>query len=101
MNNLILEQQVKEFVAKETAVRVEKLTLETDLLKDLGVDGNDALELLEKYWEVFQIDLSQFQFSKCFGSEGSPSLFFSSDEPPFEPLTIQDLVDGVKAGELI
>ena len=100
MNDLTLEQQVKELVAKETAVRIEKLTLETDLLKDLGVDGNDALELLEKYWEVFQVDLSQFQFSKHFGPEGGLSLFFPSNEPPLETLTIQDLVDGVKAGEL-
>ena len=100
MNKLILEQKVKELVAKETAVRIEKLTLETYLLKDLGVDGYDALELLEKYWEVFQVDLSQFQFSKHFGPEGGPKLFLSSDEPQLEPLTIQDVVDGVKAREL-
>ena len=81
MNDLTFEQQVKELVAKETEVRIERLTLETDLLKDLGVDGNDALELLEKYWEVFHVDLLQFKFSKHFGPEGGPNLFFSSDEP--------------------
>ena len=105
--DLTLEKKIKQLVAQETEVRVEKLALETRLLEDLGVDGDDAFELLEKYSETFKVDFSKFQFSKYFGQEAGLDilsiffyLFFPSHIPQSEPLTIQDLVDAANIGEI-
>lgn len=66
-----IEEQVKSFVAKQTAYRIDKISMSTELGKDLGVDGDDAVELLEKFSNKFQVDLSAFQFDQYFGGEAS------------------------------
>jgi acyl carrier protein len=42
------------FVAEETATSPERISLETSLQKDIGVDGDDAEELMEKFSEPFK-----------------------------------------------
>jgi acyl carrier protein len=65
-------ERVRQFVAREASVRVETLTPETRINYDLGVDGDDAVELLEAFMEEFRVDLSAFEFNRYFGPEGGP-----------------------------
>jgi hypothetical protein len=72
--------------------------------KDLGIDGDDGVELMENFSKEFQVDLSTFQFDKYFGIESgfNPimwvlSIFFCSSILKLESLTVQDLVDSAKA----
>ena len=103
MNNVTIEDRVKSLVAQQTAIRIEKLSLQTELGKDLGVDGDDAVELLSKFSEEFQVDLSTFQFDKYFGPEAGIDpiwaliSFLDASRRKLEPVTIQDLVDAAKA----
>jgi acyl carrier protein len=98
-----IEHKVIEFIARETGFSVKDITSESDLFKDLGIDGDDATELITKFGQKFNIDMSNFNFTKHFGSEGSfiPFLvFFPSwwkSRCKLKPITISDLVKAAES----
>ena len=49
MNHIDIEMKVKKIVSKQTGYNFKQLSLKTDLSRDLGVDGDDAMELLENF----------------------------------------------------
>jgi len=65
-----LEARVRKFVAEFCSVRPERIDRQTTLLGNLGVDGDDAVELFMAFEKEFQVDLSGLDLSKHFGSEG-------------------------------
>jgi hypothetical protein len=54
-------------------VAPEKIKLESRLLHDLGINGDDAEYLLMDYSKTFHVDMSEFNFWKFF--MGEPNLF--------------------------
>lgn len=66
----ILEESVIEFVAAFTGSKSERIHLHTTLYGDLGVAGDDGLDLIQAYGKEFQVDLAEFQSERHFGSEG-------------------------------
>lgn len=71
---------------------------------DLGLDGDDADEFLKAYSKKFQVDLSNFNFTKYFQPEGISFfqglyswLFLKNKQIP---LTISDLIVGIENGKL-
>jgi hypothetical protein len=89
-----------------------RLRLDTTLLGDLGIDGDDGLELMADFGRKFNVDLMQFEPSKHFGPEGGcfPPLalyvllrtWVMGD--PHEavgllPISIRDLVRAAEAGK--
>lgn len=68
---ILISKKVKAFVAQQTGARVEEIVVQTELVKELGVDGDDAIEFFEKFSEEFQVDLSTFKFNKHFGTEAA------------------------------
>ncbi|WP_324282069.1 DUF1493 family protein [Cyanobacterium aponinum UTEX 3221] len=91
--------KVKEIVSQVTGYDVSELSLKNDLYLDLGVDGDDAVELLEQFSQEFQIDMSDFKFEKYFGCEAGftpftfiTTIFFSSTNK-FKSLTIEKLIN--------
>jgi acyl carrier protein len=89
-----IAESVLSLVADYTGCRREQLNLDTALNQDLGVDGDDACELLDAFAKKFGVDLSRFHYDRYFGSEagGLPVLGFGSS---CAPLTIRDLVQMV------
>ncbi|MGI8978879.1 MAG: DUF1493 family protein [Pirellulaceae bacterium] len=65
-----IEQRVVAFVARQCGVDAEKLRPHTTLFGDLRVDGDDGMELLERFGGEFSVDLSHCDSSRHFGSEG-------------------------------
>ena len=53
-----IEQSILAFVAKETGHNPKRLALNSRLVHDLGVDGDDAVELFEKFGEKYGVDLT-------------------------------------------
>lgn len=45
------------------------LTRQTDLVKDLGLVGDDAVEFMDAYASTFNIEVGDYKFSSYFGSE--------------------------------
>ena len=104
-----VDQSVIDFVADFTGVKRERLTPASTLFGDLGVDGADGWELIEKFGQKFQVDLSGFRADHHFGPEGLPTyapfmwLWFlvslpfrkrrsAEDEAGLKPIRISDLI---------
>jgi hypothetical protein len=64
-----LYDRVVEFVRSETRTR-RQLSSNTDVAKDLGVDGDDARDFMLRFQREFDVDLSHFNFDRHFGGEG-------------------------------
>jgi len=100
-------QAVREFVSEELGVPVGRIKPETRLLHDLGVDGDDAGDLLQHFSARFHVDLSVFHFYSHFGPEAGWDpihsiycfLFARSSQRDI-PVTIQDLAEAADIGVL-
>ena len=49
------EEEVKELIADITEVPVEKLTLDADFFKDLGIDSLKAIEIVAAFEKKYRI----------------------------------------------
>ena len=68
-------KRVREFIADQTGHPLGEITLSTRLVEDGGVDGDDAVELMEAFMEDFHVEMSDFRFKQHFGPEaGDPLL---------------------------
>ena len=74
MNAENLEAQVIELAAQMGEVAPERVALTARLLHDLGIDGDDAVELFDGVHERFGTDLTHLyeEWSEHFGPEGMP-----------------------------
>lgn len=64
-----LDNEVVELIAAESGTRKDKVALSSTLLGDLGIDGDDAWELLESLNERFGVDFSEIEFKRHFRNE--------------------------------
>lgn len=74
-----IESSVIGFVARQRGVSAESVQLETRLLQDLGLDGDDALEFMEEFGREFGVDLARLEgrLSRHFGGEAEGTLAFA------------------------
>jgi hypothetical protein len=96
-----LTQDLIAFVARELSVSPERIRLSTRLGKDLGVDGDDGLEVMARFAETFGVDLSALKPEAYFGPEGINPLWLLSPSwwrRKYKEITIQDLLDAARAG---
>ena len=83
---------------------------EDTLLADLGVDGMDAVELLDAFAQTFHVDMTEFQIDDYFSPEkpiGIVSLFIMfrrlcganpGAAAELKPLKVRHLVDAAAQG---
>ena len=97
-----LERQVLEFLAHQWRVPIATLTPHTSLVDDLGIGGDDAVELMEAYVERFSIDCQGFNFDDYFPCEGFDliGIIISLFRPTkhLKPITVSMLIDSAHAG---
>jgi len=67
-----LLRRVYELVSQSTGVRIEKLTPQSRLNYEIGMDGDDAGEFFQQYAQVFGVDLEQlvWHWDQHFNAEG-------------------------------
>lgn len=98
MRRTVTAADVIALIAEETSRSPERIQPQHRLNFDLGVDGDDAVELLQAYMEKFHVNMRGFDFHRYFGDEAPLSLFlllrrlFAGGEKPTEPLFVRDLV---------
>jgi transcriptional regulator with XRE-family HTH domain len=68
----------------------------TQIENDLGVTGDDAIELIQKIATLYDIDIENFNFKKYFHDEPS----FLSKYREIVPITIGDILEAIKIGKL-
>ena len=99
-------QKIKNFVIQQRWEFKEELTENTDLRRDLQLWGDDAFEFLVSFSREFNVDISDFVFSKYFPPEGDrlvPKLlgFIGlNPEPEYHSLTLGDLLSAIVNGKL-
>jgi acyl carrier protein len=96
-----LTDRVISLVARKTGVKVSKISQQTDLVYDLGIDGDDAVELIDEFEHEFGVEMPNSEYDKHFGPEGlNPLCLFSLSwwRDKAKPLTIADLVRAAESG---
>jgi acyl carrier protein len=91
-------QGVIELVAEQTGVSPSRITATTRIGEDLGVDGDDASDLITAFATRFQVDIAAFNFSRHFGPEAGFSPFCIHPSPPLEPVTVGQLAESAERG---
>lgn len=99
---MVSADDVAGFVAEQLSVRLERLSPQTRLVQDLGVDGDDLVELMDAYFARFGVDPAGFQLKAYGGPEGFDLIGalnpFGKKEAPVKPLTLAMLTDAANAG---
>lgn len=90
-----IKNNIINFIIEETGVDSNEVKLETKLLKDLGIDGDDGYELINNFNKKFNIN-NPLNPQKYFYTE-----FFSWKEIFSKkiPLTVNDLINKVISNE--
>jgi len=89
---------------KRGAYKIE-FSRETELLSDLGIDGDDAVEFLEDFSKEFSVDVSHLEFDKYFNQESLDSvnlissIFSKKKRKMFLPITLGMLEECSKKGQ--
>lgn len=93
-----VEAAVIEFVVRETSANRSRLSLDTRLREDIGIDGADAVDFFEHFASTFGVDLSGFDISRHFGPEASfnPLHSIFGTQRHWVETTIRDLTRAVR-----
>lgn len=67
-----LYHRVRRCVAKAADCRLEKVGPDSELTRDLGIDGDEAIDFLNAFSSDFGVDLSRMPHGEYFGPEGLP-----------------------------
>lgn len=105
MNTELLEE-VKVFVAEFWGEPTDRLSAETSVNDDLGMDGDDGVEFMEAFSVRFGVDLSAFPDDKYFGPEAAANPISiivaiirrvtTGRWSDLSPLTLRDLAEAVE-----
>ena len=105
MNNEIFEK-IKIFINEHLVVNTDEITLETQIENDLGVYGDDAIDLIIAFGKNFNVDVSNFMASDYFSPEGDsifPAIvrfFTGKKKKKIKELTINQLCKAIISGSL-
>jgi acyl carrier protein len=74
-----VEERVRRLVASQRALSVERVTVESRLQDDLGLEGDDAVELFKAFEKEFETDCSALWrlWDEHFAPEGGVSPLFA------------------------
>ena len=95
---------VRQIIANHAGVDPEKITLETDLVEDLGITGDDGDDVLNALDKAFKIDWTGFDTGLVFGNEGCglpPPWALKNNSVLYErqPCRVADLVQAAETGK--
>ncbi|NQZ53844.1 MAG: DUF1493 family protein [Piscirickettsiaceae bacterium] len=104
----MIESELIKLISEESGVPISKISGESTLLGDLGLDGDDAWELFDKCHEKYGLDLTNFYFKKHFRNEPcSKGLIYLFRKVKYrdehlaankEPIAVSKLVAACKVG---
>ena len=104
-NDNNLKKQLIEFAASEFGVEVERITMDTDIYRGLGVDGDDVTDFMEAFSDKFKVNLDDFRWYHHGGPEGcNPFWFFIRPwwaRKTYIPVTVRVLLEPVRSGRWV
>ena len=97
MADNVTDEDIILFLSEFCRIPSEKININSSIQDDLGVDGDDAGDLMREYSQKFRVDLSAFEFKKYFGDEPSILSIFSI-HLGIEPIFVRDLIQFARLG---
>jgi len=67
-----VEDDVRRFVARQCGCSIAAVLLELELARDLGLDGDDADDFMNAFFESFGVNKNGYRFCDYFYPEGWP-----------------------------
>jgi hypothetical protein len=108
------EKRIIEFIGEQSGVNTSRIDLGTTLFGDLGIDGDDASDLMKCFGEKFKVDMSSYKHELHFGPEASfcPQFlvqlllvrWFLSEQRKVGtiiPITVRHLLEAAQSGKWI
>jgi acyl carrier protein len=101
--------KLKDFIVEQAGLYENEVTPVARLYDDLGIYGDDAVELLVNYGKKLNVDVSKFMAADYFKSEGGIDVIIDGiarlytgkiSSSGLKVLTVSDLEKGIKAGRL-
>jgi acyl carrier protein len=97
-------EKVRQIIADHSGVKAETITLDTDLVQDLGITGDDGKQILIALDKTFKIDWTGFDAGLVFGNEGCglPPPWALKDNPELyesQACSVGDLVQAAETGK--
>jgi len=105
MNDEFFARLIK-LIVDQSGVYEKEVLREASIEDDLGIYGDDAIDLLVAYGKEFNVDLSRFMAADYFSPEGDAILpaiiraFTGKSKPVRKVLTVGHLEKGIHAGRL-
>jgi acyl carrier protein len=100
-----MDKRLIDLICRISGVRSDEVTSEARIYNDLGIYGDDAIELLVAYGKEFNVDISNFMAADYFEGEGLDAIglvvgLFSGKKKQYKTLTVSHLENGIVAGRL-
>ena len=99
LSNVEQAQAVIDWLRAHLQLRGDTIvTLDTAINTELGVDGDDGIELITAFGQAHAVDVSGFPYAEHFGPElGVFSLGFAFKRAKLKPLPVRALVQMLAA----
>jgi acyl carrier protein len=97
LNNNYNRERLINLIREEIGEFKKQFDSNSQIEDDLGITGDDAIELILKISKEFKIDITEFEFEKYFHPE---PIFFINNFKTL-PLTILDIENAIVSGKLI
>lgn len=96
-------ERVREIIAKFTGIDRARITIDSDLEKDLGVSGDDGVDLFAEFDGAFDVDWTDLHLGVHFGNEGlgPPLPWLLKDNCILykdQPCKVSDIVGAIEKG---
>jgi len=101
-NNTILEKEVRTFLSDFCSIPEKKININSDIVHDLKIEGDDAAELMDSFSKRFIVNLSTFDLSEYFVSESAFNpiralcLLFYGKKKKLKNIYVYDLINAAK-----
>lgn len=95
-----LFEELRAFIVKQIGVDEEEVTKEASLQNDLGVYGDDAVDLIVAFSKKFKVNVSNFMAADYFKPEGIDTLGLFTKGQARKKLTVGHLEKAAMAGRL-
>ncbi len=101
MNINEIANKIIEIICEMHGNPFDSVGLKSELRKDLGIDAVEAIYILERIAKEFKVEFTEIQWNRHFGSKAffPFSLLFPGPRKNHIPITLQDIVDSVIAGQ--
>ncbi|MBJ7539668.1 DUF1493 family protein [Marinomonas transparens] len=94
-----IASSVTVYLSEFCSIDLSKIKNDSELVKDLHIEGDDGIELIDSFSKRFNVDMTSFSASEYFVQESSFNPIFSIWKLVFrkndllKPLYVKDLIE--------